>query len=99
MWINGSDHPKFEICIPERSELIMGIDPTLKPNIIRQTIENISNVEIELEMLWSCKRIEFIKKILGCCIYTGCLINMSLITFQLYMMCMCERIFLDLICI
>jgi hypothetical protein len=51
MWINGSDHHQLEVCIPERSEPIMGIDPALRANVIRQTIMDINTVEVEFDIL------------------------------------------------
>jgi hypothetical protein len=51
MWVNGSDHPSFELVLPEFSEIALGIGQTLHPDVIRQTIEDISNFEVKLDVL------------------------------------------------
>jgi hypothetical protein len=46
MRVNGTDHPGFESVLPEYSEIALGIDQTLRPDVIRQAIEDISNFEV-----------------------------------------------------
>jgi hypothetical protein len=50
LWINGSDHPPFEPVLPEFSEIALGIGQTLHPDHIRQTLEDISNFDVEVDI-------------------------------------------------
>jgi hypothetical protein len=51
LWINGSDHPQFDPVLQELSEIALGIDLTLHPDHIRQTVEDISNFYVEVDLL------------------------------------------------
>jgi hypothetical protein len=51
LWINGSDNPQFDPVLQELSEIELGIDLTLHPDHIRQTLEDISNFDVEVDLL------------------------------------------------
>jgi hypothetical protein len=51
LWINGSNHPQYDPVVQYVTEIDLGIDMTLHPEHIRQTVEDISNFDVQLDML------------------------------------------------
>jgi hypothetical protein len=51
MWINGSDHPQLEPVSPEWSDITLGVDGTERVDAIREKLDSLKDVEIELDLL------------------------------------------------
>jgi hypothetical protein len=47
MWINGTDHPRMEHVLPERSNITLGVNGYEGADVIREKLEILMDIENE----------------------------------------------------
>jgi hypothetical protein len=52
MWINGTDHPRIEPVVPERSDITLGVNGTERADVIREKLESLRDREVEFELMY-----------------------------------------------